>query len=643
MAFTSKNYSYSTVLNDQQLLELVKLRKQGFEYNYIAAQMNEMFGLKRTSSSYRKLFNSWHEVVSEDYEEENKGKKNYKPLDFIDITKNQHLRNTYSNALSDDQVIELIKMKDSSEYTWEEIALHLNNKYKISQSPNSYNHIWRNSETKVKKDFKEFFKKVGEEGLTREKIGDKKLKNKKNKSRFILTSAGVAQPLHEKGFKSLINMSNTLGAEIIVLPMRAHMRALQNQPKTYDKKLVDYVKKGVAKFATEFEINRRITALELQINPQQSNPITGINRIKGEINVDFEDMSDKEWDKYLSSHRKRSLIVAHSKQMLKMFPTGNESLPRAIASTGSITEASYLKDTRVGRIAKDDHVVGAILVEVEGDTFFMRQLQVNPRNGSVVSMGVRYFPNGKTKRERPLCVVGDLHPGEEHRHDIEEMKKLFNEVKPTEVYLHDWLGGESVNRHTVGKHLTRALMPEKFRDLSTEMDLAKKVIRDVYDSTPKDATLVMVPSNHPDFVTKYLDGGDYIKEPHNHEIAHRMVVEIYDGQDPIENRIDPEGLYIWPKVNQDIIKYGFQLNAHGHLGPNGSRGTPQSLENCMRKGISGHTHTPGIIHKWFTVGHMTKDRHGYNNGPSSWVRGLALAYPDGAAELVLFVNGKYKI
>src|ERR1035437_3959750 len=141
----------------------------------------------------------------------------------------------------------------------------------------------------------------------------------------------MAENLFEPGFQAVQNFLKRNKAELVLLPMPAHVKALQKQPLHYDPKL----KQFIDNFATEFTFNQHLKAIEAHINPQQINPLTGLKRLR--------------IHKYTQNHQpgseikrlKTSVIVAHSKQMLEVLPTGNESHPRLVHSTGAITKPSY--------------------------------------------------------------------------------------------------------------------------------------------------------------------------------------------------------------------------------------------------------------------------------------------------------------
>ena len=171
--------------------------------------------------------------------------------------------------------------------------------------------------------------------------------------------------------------------------------------------------------------------------------------------------------------------------------------------------------------------------------------------------------------------------------------------------------------------------------------MAKNVLQEIYDNAPEDAELIATASNHPEHVQKYLDEGRYINDcKQNYKLAHRMIVDSLDGLNPLQKYLDPEKHMRWTDQNEDYFVEGVQMNAHGHLGVNGSRGSKQGHELSYGAVMTAHTHTPSIYHSAFCVGHTTIDRHGYNNGPNSWILCSGAVYKGGLMQLYMIIKGK---
>ncbi|HEY5234909.1 MAG TPA: hypothetical protein VIJ14_01925, partial [Rhabdochlamydiaceae bacterium] len=419
---------------------------------------------------------------------------------------------------------------------------------------------------------------------------------------------------------------------------RAHVKALKEQPLHYDPLLQAYADK----FATEFTFNKHLKAIEAELNPQQINPLTGLKRLKGNTGTFF---SDAEIGNKIGTEIKRfktSLIIAHSKQMMEVIATGNNTHPRIIHSTGSITKPSYLRN-RIGMIAEEDHVLGGLIVEIQDGKFFIRQAQIDPGDGSFVDIGVRYHADGSVEEERAEAFkMGDIHPGFHDPKVLDCWYEIWDIIKPKRIFYEDFFDGQSISHHMVNKNLSRQKTLPCFKTLATECSMAHEVLYSTFDQAPKDAVIFATASNHPDHVVRYLEEGRYIKDDVNYDIAHRMVVDSLDGKNPLQKYIDPDNRMKWLHENDDIFVEGVQMAAHGHKGVNGSRGGKGGYELAYGNAMLAHSHTPGIFHQIFQVGHSSVDRHGYNDGPSTWVPCSGAVYKRGQKQLYMVIDGEWR-
>lgn len=444
----------------------------------------------------------------------------------------------------------------------------------------------------------------------------------------------LAENLFEPGFKAVQNFLKRKKAELVILPMPAHVKALQKQPLHYDPKLQAHF----GSFATEFTFNKHLKAIEAYLNPQQTNPLTGLKRLRIHRYTDNAGKGDE------IKRFKTSIIVGHSKQMLEVVPTGNESHPRIIHSTGTITKPGYLRN-RIGMIANEDHKLGGLIVEIQGDVFWVRQVQFDTQNGSFVDLGERYHADGKVTPERAEAFkMGDIHPGFHNQKAMESMYRLWDRIQPKRIFFEDFFDFTSGSHHLMNKKLTKVQIAKnspQFKDIPTEIAMAKKTLEEIWDKAPKDAELIGTSSNHPAHLMQYLDRGGYVNDtPENYDIAHRMVVMALDGKNPLKEYLDPNNRMNWTDENEDYYVEGVQMNVHGHLGLNGAKGNKMGHETAYGDAMVAHSHTPSIYHNTFTVGHMTHERHGYNQGASTWVLCSGAVYKGGQKQLYMIIKGE---
>jgi len=491
-------------------------------------------------------------------------------------------------------------------------------------------------------------------GFTKESLGTIVKENNYQDGMFIITAVApvtnldytadqliaakdgkdvVGENLHKPAFNAVKNFMDRNSAQLVLLPMPAHMKSLHEQPLHYDPSLEEYQ----SSFATEFTFNKHLKAIEAHINPQQTNPLTGLKRLRIHKYLGSDGAPGEEIKRF-----KTSIVVAHSKQMLEVVPTGNNTAPRIIHSTGAITKPAYLRN-RIGMIANEDHKLGALVVEIEGDIFHIRQVQMDPKNGSFVDLGKRYHADGTVTEERAEAFkMGDVHPGHHSQKALDAIYDLWSIIKPKRIFFEDFFDGSSISHHLEKKKISQAKLPDCFSSLEKEINMAKGVLGEIYKKAPKDAELIATASNHPEHVMRYLDEGRYINDKVNFDIAHRMVVMALDGKNPLKEYLDPKGQMRWTDENEDYFVEGVQMNTHGHLGINGMRGSKQGHELAHGNAMIAHSHTPSIFHDTFTVGHSTEPRHGYNNGPSTWVLCSGAIYKGGQKQLYMIIKGRFR-
>jgi hypothetical protein len=351
-----------------------------------------------------------------------------------------------------------------------------------------------------------------------------------------------------------------------------------------------------------------------------------------------------------------SMIFASPKQRLKAAPVSNENLPHFVMTTGAITLPDYATDnymsSRTATIADHDHVMGALVVEiVDNDIYHYRQIQ-RGEDGSIIDLGWQYNPDGSIEEVNAWLVMGDLHSGSIDPDAFSACEDITANIHIEKVILHDGFDGMSINHHERNNVLSRA----KKADLQLH-DLQKELVQyaDVLDIMATEwegpEEIVLVKSNHDEFLARYLEAGYYVKDPQNHHVALKLALAMLNGNDPLRYGIENEEIgglknqdkIRWLKRDEDFKRGGVQLGAHGDKGNNGARGSLRSMEQAYGQSVSGHSHSPEILRGAFQVGTTSKLKLGYNQGGSTWCHTSCLVYPDGRRQLVNIINGEWRM
>lgn len=480
-----------------------------------------------------------------------------------------------------------------------------------------------------------FYKKLQElrdyppEGLahldfTRDALKKTVKATKTRGQRYIVTTITAKAETNREAFLALLGAAKELDAKLVLLLGRSHNKPMKAQIRYYDPWLKQYAKDVV--MVTEYKFNKNIMAVDLQINPQQLNPLTGVKGIN--------------WGEDSSS-----VIVASTQICWETVARGNGKSPRVIVGTGSISEPKYQKDYRTGRMAEQNHDCGAMMLEVANDSkFFMRPLEIDPKTGTFfdIAGGVckKYTPEGSFPAKAEGWVLGDKHIGYNSQKVWDAQKRLAKMVKPENFVLHDLIDGCSVTHHTWKKTLKRLKSP--FFSIEEELAAVKGFLEEMSKILPA-AKGFVVDSNHHDHITRYLEEGRYVHDKINYDIAHRMIVDILDDKNPLQTRCDPSNKFLWTGDKDDYYIEKVNIAIHGHRGANGSKGSLKSVATFERSAIIGHSHTPGWYRGVLQVGHSSDEDHEYNQGPSSWATADGLIFPGGLKTLIIYVDGEFHL
>lgn len=161
--------------------------------------------------------------------------------------------------------------------------------------------------------------------------------------------------------------------------------------------------------------------------------------------------------------------------------------------------------------------------------------------------------------------------------------------------------------------------------------------------------VVIVRSNHDDFLDRWLKNEDWKRQPTSKNSLvymefSAMLLKQYAKGDvkgvipEIINQRFPK--FITLNRNASYIVKNWELGQHGDVGSNGSRGSLLQFRKLNTKIVVGHYHSPGRKDGSLAVGTSTKLRVGYNIGPSSWLQSHVLIHTDGRAQHINFIRDK---
>ncbi len=453
---------------------------------------------------------------------------------------------------------------------------------------------------------------------------------------YIITAAQNATPVHENFWKCLQTARKALGAELLVVPLRyknptSRWTMSQRNEETWVTEVQPFL------YNARLNLNKNLTLLgDIKTVPTASDPLGGFESITGS----------------------ESAIVAHTKLQLKTVATPSNKMAKLLSTTGACTVANYT-DSKAGKKGEFHHALAALIVEIDGPIFHLRQVNYDRKTESFTDLETRYKVDRATRAPRPLALVS----GDTHVDFIDPLvEKATDEMvamlEPRTRIWHDLLDGYSANPHHYGNPFNAIAKRQVNAD-----DVKAEVFRAidyVKNHTPDNCQSVVVASNHDDFLRRWVVNTDWRVDPTNASFylatAFAMVTGTKLGKGGTEY---PSPFPYWFNsrlgllndrkkfrclgANESFVLGGVELSLHGDRGPNGSRGSAKNLRRIGVRTIIGHSHSPAIEEGCYQVGTSTRLRLEYNSGPSSWLNTHCILHDDGKRQLVHIIGGKWRL
>lgn len=455
--------------------------------------------------------------------------------------------------------------------------------------------------------------------------------------RYLITAAQSETFVHSEFLETLKVAAKHLDAELVVIPFRYKNptsraeQAKQNKAAWWDDRLAPYL------FNTRKKLcDNLVLAADVKISPTASSPLTG-----------FESLTGAE-----------SCIIGSPKMQFKSVPAPSSRFPKILSTTGACTGKNY-SDTKAGKIGEFHHFLGAVVVEVQGKKFHLRQVNADRVDGSFTDLDKHYTPGGVFDAPPALALVmGDTHvrvtdPAVDRATFGED--GMVETLNPETLVFHDLIDGETVNPHDADDPFAAAAKQKAGRsDVRAELQQVVDFVNDRADGRK----VVIVDSNHHDFlrrwVAKNLRYGCH--DSKNTRVFLESALAMYDSARVTEKgaEYDDPFLYWIQKLgaganvrclgtDESFKVAGVECGMHGHQGPNGARGSLKNLARLGAKVISGHSHTPGIEEGHYQVGTSTPRKLNYTRGPGSWLNTHAVVYASGKRALLTVIDGAWRL
>jgi hypothetical protein len=283
-------------------------------------------------------------------------------------------------------------------------------------------------------------------------------------------------------------------------------------------------------------------------------------------------------------------------------------------------------------------------------SWFVRQL-VASESGDFYDLDKHYTADGVTSGHAVAAVtLGDMHAP---RHDtvaLSTAHAMLEVLQPQYVVLHDVLDFFSRSHWNIKDvHFMHKVQHAGTR-VQDEVQAAANLIQNLKRVLPR-STIKLAPSNHPYALYKWLQNPNGAKDFLNAMYWHHANLLFLRGLENYDADLDSPFLLrhllnehgagleindvLGPK--DSLVVQGVELGMHGHLGPNGARGSVQNL-NAVGKCTIGHVHAASIRDGVFSAGVTSKLDLDYNRGPSNWSHSHVVQYKNGKRCIVSTVG-----
>lgn len=384
----------------------------------------------------------------------------------------------------------------------------------------------------------------------------------------------------------------------------------------YDPKITKYLVDG------HIALNENIHFIgQANVMPTAKNPLSGFEAITG-AGV--------------------SAVIPASKIALKCLARLKGSQGKILFGTGMLTKRNYIL-RKAGAVASTEHNIGALIVEVDGSEFKARHVELIDGSDGFYDMGV-FYSHKVVSYKLPLAIqLGDIHAEKADPKILQKIKNFLSDFRPEHLFIHDVMDFSSRNHHNIKD--CAFIYEQTVNSKTVEEDCSD--VADILDTLQKYTNnLHIVESNHDLAINTWLKNTDFKQDPQNALFYLKCMTALYQHINDTGSNSFNMLKYVmcelfsynfskvnFHKVDDSIILAGIEHGVHGHVGINGSRGSPQGFRSLGIKLNTGHTHTPNITGGVYTAGVSGSLDMGYNIGASSWQLAHIITYDNGQRQI----------
>lgn len=470
-------------------------------------------------------------------------------------------------------------------------------------------------------------------------------KPKQGVRRFIFTAAQNGTAVHQEFLANIEVYAKFLNAEIHIARFSYNKSLYEQHAKDHPD---NWYHPSIKKYLSDRQINigdHVVWCGNMNTLPTATTPLSG-----------FETYT-----------RGKSGVFPHAKVQFVSLPRLPGEEPKFIMTTGAVTMPNYIQK-RAGIKAHFHHVIGALLVEIDqtGD-WFARHLLADDVDGSFQDL-TNLVTKGEVITDQTVeaIVWGDLHAeqadpdilfgsfGIDGHGQVIESNSILDVLKPKYQFIHDLSDFNVRNHHNINDPHFRFKIHYQQRDnVNNELDIVADILSLI---SRENVHTVIVESNHDLAILRWLKEADWRNDPANAEfyleaqLAMLRAIRTGDERFSVlewalkrKELYAPSGTVQFLRENDSFRLKGIEFAIHGHLGVNGSKGSPRQFNKLGPKCVTAHGHGPGILDGVYAVGTSSKLDMGYNKGPSTWSHTHCVLYPNGKRALITMRGIKWRV
>ena len=450
--------------------------------------------------------------------------------------------------------------------------------------------------------------------------------------RYILTAAQDQTPVVQPFWDNLLAYAKYLGAEVVVAGFTYNTRSADAAQ--FDECIRPYISN------VQLDIGGRVLFCgEVNTSPTAALPLSGL-----------ETYTRAKWG-----------VFPHPRVELRSIATMWGEPAKQIMTTGACTAPNYLP-RKAGVKAEFHHVIGAVIVEIDGDgDVFCRHLLQDPATGGFYDLTDK-VEGGEVKRSLSVSGItwGDLH-AEEVDPTVAAASwvaegNMLDTLCPEYQYIHDLADFTARNHHNIkDPHFRFKRFTAQAECVRAAIDLTANVLSRTL--RPYSQTIV-VASNHDLMLERWLREADYKDDPVNALYYLDAQCALYSAMAARDERFsifewavrralaergDPADEVTFLRETDSFKVLNIEHAIHGHRGANGAKGHISSFARMGSKANVAHTHAAAIHEGIYQAGTSSKLDLYYNRGGlSSWNHAHIVDYANGKRTIVTVSNGKWR-